>query len=61
MMNYYSGPTNFFDPEPQGSLFAESLDGSIQIWEAESYENDSVTKITREMAEEIITRPGWAG
>lgn len=59
-MRYFCGPSNVFEPEPQGSLFAESLDGSIQIWEAQSYENDAVTEVTREQAEEITTRPGWA-
>ena len=59
-MRYFCGPSNVFEPEPQGSLFAESLDGSIQIWEAQSYENDAVTEVTREQAEEITTGPGWA-
>ena len=59
-MKYYSGPTALFDPEPSGSLYAQSLDQSIQIWEASSCDNDQATELTKEQADEIKTRPGWA-
>ena len=60
-MKYYSGPTALFDPEPSGSLYAQSLDQSIQIWEASNYDNDQsgATKLTKEQADEIKARPGW--
>ena len=58
-MKYYSGPTALFDPEPSGSLYAQSLDHSIQIWEASSYDNDQATQLTKEQADEIKARPGW--
>jgi hypothetical protein len=60
-MSYYCGATVFFSPEPEGSLFAQSVDGSLQIWAAEDYENPMVTEVTEAEAEEIKTRPGWAG
>ena len=34
-MKYYCGPTNVFSPEPDGSVYAKSLDDSIEIWAAD--------------------------
>ena len=59
-MRYFCGPTAFFLPEPSGSIFAQSVDGSLQIWAAETYENPMVTEVTEAEAEEIKPRPGWA-
>ncbi len=58
-MKYYCGPTDVFSPEPDGSVYAKSLDDSIEIWAADSYSNDSVTELTKAQADEIKTRPGW--
>jgi len=60
-MKYFVGATVFFDPEPSGTVYAESVDGSLRIWEAENYDNPMVTTVTKAEADQIKTRPGWEG
>ncbi len=60
-MKYYSGITALFVPEPEGTVYAESVSAGQQIWEASSYSNDQVTEVTKEQADIIKTWPGWEG
>lgn len=60
-MKYFCGPTNLFDPAPEGELLSESSDESIQIWKAEDYNNENVSEITKEAVDNLIVRPSWNG